>query len=116
MSKKIDDDFEAGYASEQSIVKESDDVLGELSNSAISSSGSSLVCRRSSVSENGSCSSSYLDSAYDSVSSPGGSSTASGPTYIRTAGFDNHAHEVTATSGVVGTNICSAMDLSLIHI
>lgn len=102
--EEIDDAFEAGYASEQSIVKESDDVLRELSNSAISSSGSSLRCRINSVSENGSCSSSYLDSAYDSVSSPGGSSTASGPTYIRPAGFENHAHEVIASSAVVGMN------------
>ena len=39
---------------------------------------------------------------YDSVSSPGGSSTASGPTYIRQAGFDQHAHEVQAAPTSVG--------------
>ena len=42
----------------------------------------------SSVSEN--------DLDYESVSSPGNSSTASGPTYIRPAGFDHHAHDVLA--------------------
>ncbi|TRY79469.1 hypothetical protein TCAL_08923 [Tigriopus californicus] len=35
---------------------------------------------------------------YDSVSSPGGSSTASGPIYIRPPGFDHHAHEITCGS------------------
>ena len=47
--------------------------------------------RTSSVSEENS-SDNLLE--YDSVSSPGGSSTASGPTYIRQAGFEHHAHEV----------------------
>ena len=42
----------------------------------------------SSISEN--------DLDYESVSSPGNSSTASGPTYIRPAGFDHHAHDVLA--------------------
>ena len=42
----------------------------------------------SSVSEN--------DLDYESVSSPGNSSTASGPTYIRPAGFEHHAHDVLA--------------------
>ena len=102
-----DDDLEGGYVSEQSVIKESDDVLGELSNSVMSNSSISMVCRRPSTSENGS-SSSCLDSAYDSVSSPGGSSTASGPTYIRTAGFDNHAQEVIATSGGAVTNSSSS--------
>ncbi len=34
----------------------------------------------------------------DSVSSPGGSSTASGPTYVRPAGFEHHAQEILATT------------------
>ena len=42
----------------------------------------------SSISEN--------DLDYESVSSPGNSSTASGPTYIRPAGFEHHAHDVLA--------------------
>lgn len=37
-----------------------------------------------------------LDDYEEPVSSPGGSSTASGPIYIRTAGFEHHAQEVTA--------------------
>ena len=108
---EINDDF----SSERSINNESDDVLGELSNSAISSTGNPLSCRRNSTSENGSCSSSYLDSAYDSVSSPGGSSTASGPTYIRTAGFENHAQEIIAPSGVGTGNSCCPMDVIDTH-
>lgn len=32
---------------------------------------------------------------YDNVSSPGDSSTASGPVYVRQPGFTHHAHEVT---------------------
>ena len=104
-----DDDLEEAFISEESIVKElmaeeeSEDVLGELSNSALSNSLNSILCRRPSISENGSTSS-YFDSAYDSVSSPGGSSTASGPTYIRTAGFDNHAQEIISTSGASSEN------------
>ena len=39
---------------------------------------------------------------YDSVSSPGGSSTASGPIYIRKAGFEYHAHEVVASPAALG--------------
>ena len=104
----INDDF----SSEKSITNESDDVLGELSNSAVSSTGNPLPCRRNSTSE----SSSYLDSAYDSVSSPGGSSTASGPTYIRTAGFENHAHEIMAPSGANIGNSCSPMDVNDTHL
>ena len=37
-----------------------------------------------------------LDHDYENVSSPGGSSTASGPTYVRQPGFTQHAHEVVA--------------------
>ena len=37
-----------------------------------------------------------LDHDYENVSSPGSSSTASGPTYIRQPGFTQHAHEVVA--------------------
>ena len=101
---EINDDF----LSAKSVTNESDDVLGELSTSVISSTGNQLSCRRHSTSE----SSTYLDSAYDSVSSPGGSSTASGPTYIRTAGFENHAHEIIAIP-VAGTgNNCAPMDVN----
>ena len=110
--EEIEDDLEGGYVSEQSIVKESDDVLGELSSSTISSSGNPIPCRRNSTSENGSYSSSYLDSAYDSVSSPGGSSTASGPTYIRTAGFENHAHEVVSPPGLAASASSIGMDIN----
>lgn len=41
-------------------------------------------------------STSFSAEDYESVSSPGGSSTASGPTYIRPAGFDHHAQEILA--------------------
>ncbi len=34
------------------------------------------------------------DHDYENVSSPGNSSTASGPTYVRQPGFTQHAHEV----------------------
>ncbi len=34
------------------------------------------------------------DHDYENVSSPGNSSTASGPTYVRQPGFTHHAHEV----------------------
>ena len=37
-----------------------------------------------------------LDHDYENVSSPGSSSTASGPTYVRQPGFTQHAHEVIA--------------------
>ncbi|KAG1669158.1 hypothetical protein GQR58_017591 [Nymphon striatum] len=37
---------------------------------------------------------------YDSVSSPGGSSTSSGPIYIRTPGFEHHAHSFEASRQV----------------
>ncbi len=47
---------------------------------------------------------------YDSVSSPGGSSTASGPTYIRPAGFDHHAQEVLAPT----TSVCSSRSNSVL--
>ncbi|KAL3257130.1 hypothetical protein MRX96_046524 [Rhipicephalus microplus] len=35
---------------------------------------------------------------YDDVASPGGSSTASGPVYVRTPGFEQHGHSVTAVA------------------
>ena len=109
--EEIDEDLEGGYISEQSITKESDDVLGALSCSTISGTNS-IPHRRTSSSENGFGSNrSYLDSAYDSASSPGGSSTASGPTYIRTAGFENHAHEIISISGAAVSNSCSTMDI-----
>lgn len=38
------------------------------------------------------------DHDYENVSSPGNSSTASGPTYVRQPGFTHHAHEVTASA------------------
>ncbi len=37
------------------------------------------------------------DHDYENVSSPGNSSTASGPTYVRQPGFAQHAHEVTVS-------------------
>ena len=37
------------------------------------------------------------DHDYENVSSPGNSSTASGPTYVRQPGFTQHAHEVTVS-------------------
>ena len=37
------------------------------------------------------------DHDYESVGSPGGSSTASGPIYVRTSGFTQHAHSVTVS-------------------
>ena len=37
------------------------------------------------------------DHDYENVSSPGNSSTASGPTYVRQPGFTHHAHEVTVS-------------------
>ncbi len=47
-----------------------------------------------------------LDSSgdYCSVSSPGGSSTASGPTYVRPAGFEHHAQEVLAEQPTRGSS------------
>ena len=36
----------------------------------------------------------FHDHDYENVSSPGGSSTASGPTYVRPPGFTFHAHSV----------------------
>ncbi|XP_065298895.1 uncharacterized protein [Dermacentor albipictus] len=39
---------------------------------------------------------------YDNVASPGGSSTASGPVYVRTPGFEHHGHSVTATAAASG--------------
>ncbi|KAK2143948.1 hypothetical protein LSH36_798g01061 [Paralvinella palmiformis] len=38
-----------------------------------------------------------LDHDYENISSPGNSSTASGPTYVRQPGFSHHAHEVTVS-------------------
>lgn len=38
-----------------------------------------------------------LDHDYENVSSPGNSSTASGPTYARQPGFTIHAHEITVS-------------------
>ena len=38
-----------------------------------------------------------LDHDYDNVSSPGNSSTASGPTYVRPPGFTHHAQEITVS-------------------
>lgn len=35
---------------------------------------------------------------YENVASPGGSSTASGPVYVRTPGFEQHGHSVTAVA------------------
>ncbi|KAL1417204.1 hypothetical protein MTO96_027086 [Rhipicephalus appendiculatus] len=43
----------------------------------------------------------WLDGAspdYENVASPGGSSTASGPVYVRTPGFEQHGHSVTAVT------------------
>ena len=79
---------------------EASDLVGNLSSrssqaSASASNFDSLTSTKnertissSSVSEN--------DLDYESVSSPGNSSTASGPTYIRPAGFEHHAHDVLA--------------------
>lgn len=71
-----------------------DDLFDEESSDFVSdlrtmSGGSGSSERTSSFSED--------PADYDSVSSPGGSSTASGPTYIRPAGFEHHAQEVVAT-------------------
>lgn len=66
------------------ILVESTDSISDLRASCASSE------RTSSISEDNE----ILD--YDSVSSPGGSSTASGPIYVRPPGFDHHAHEITS--------------------
>ena len=69
---------------------EAGDLLTDLRNPSRSMLGSGGSERTSSYSED----SEPLD--YESVSSPGGSSTASGPTYIRPAGFEHHAQEIVA--------------------
>ena len=52
----------------------------------------------------------------DSVSSPGGSSTASGPTYARPAGFEHHAQEIivskskSSTITAAGTEVAIGLD------
>ncbi len=42
---------------------------------------------------------------YESVSSPGGSSTASGPIYVRPAGFEHHAQEVVAAAAAADSGL-----------
>ena len=54
----------------------------------------------------------------DSVSSPGGSSTASGPTYARPAGFEHHAQEIlvskakSTTVTAAGTDVAIGLDFT----
>ena len=69
---------------------EASDLVGNLSTNVggDSSAKTERTISSSSVSE--------PDLDYESVSSPGNSSTASGPTYVRPAGFDHHAHDVLA--------------------
>lgn len=38
------------------------------------------------------------DHDYENIGSPGGSSTASGPTYVRQPGFSHHAHSVSSVA------------------
>ena len=49
-----------------------------------------------------------------SVSSPGGSSTASGPTYARPAGFEHHAQEIivskSKSSTAAGTDVAMGLE------
>ena len=48
-----------------------------------------------------------LDHDYENVSSPGNSSTASGPTYVRQPGFTHHAHEVTVSKPRIKKKKCA---------
>ena len=81
---------------------EASDLVGNLSISTASTSNnveSSSLSTKNVVSSERTISSSSVsenDLDYESVSSPGNSSTASGPTYIRPAGFDHHAQDVLA--------------------
>ena len=81
---------------------EASDLVGNLSTSTASTSNnveSSFLSTKNVVSSERTISSSSVsenDLDYESVSSPGNSSTASGPTYIRPAGFDHHAQDVLA--------------------
>jgi len=67
-----DDSFEASDLV-GSLATQPGDILGKVSTSSFSD-----------------------DLDYESVSSPGNSSTASGPTYVRPAGFEHHAQDVLA--------------------
>jgi len=90
---------------------EASDLVGSLSSRSLQASASSnfdslasasasLTSTTTTTSKNertiSSSSVSENDLDYESVSSPGNSSTASGPTYIRPAGFEHHAHDILA--------------------
>jgi hypothetical protein len=80
---------------------EASDLVGNLSASTASTSNNveSFLSTKNVVNSERTISSSSVsenDLDYESVSSPGNSSTASGPTYIRPAGFDHHAQDVLA--------------------
>jgi hypothetical protein len=78
---------------------EASDLVGSLSASvAAEAAKSERTFSTSSISE--------TDLDYESVSSPGNSSTASGPTYVRPAGFDHHAHQESISRISVSAEKC----------
>ncbi len=75
---------------------EASDLVGNLSTSSSTNVGETQTSTKHNERTISSSSVSETDLDYESVSSPGNSSTASGPTYVRPAGFEHHAQDVLA--------------------